>query len=98
MASERINEAGAFIRERLPLDHLSFDEMVGHKEVPLHRMSWAYYFGGLAMFFFLIQLGTGIMLLFYYQPTVSDAHASTEFITKDIGGGALIRNLHAWGS
>jgi len=98
MSSERANAVGAFIRERLPLDHLSYEEMVGHKEVPLHRMSWAYYFGGLAMFFFLIQLGTGVMLLFYYQPTVSDAHASVEFITKFVSSGALIRNTHAWAS
>ncbi|MBX7257677.1 MAG: cytochrome b N-terminal domain-containing protein [Candidatus Hydrogenedentes bacterium] len=98
MSSERLNELSAFVRERFPLEHLSYDEMVGSKEVPIHRMSWAYYFGGLVLFFFLVQLGTGIMLLFYYQPTVSDAHASTEFITKNVGGGALIRNLHAWGS
>lgn len=31
------------------------------------------------------------MLLFYYQPTVSDAHASVEFITEHVPGGALIR-------
>ena len=98
MSSERMNAIGAFVRERFPVDHLSFEEMVDKKEVPLHRMSWAYYFGGLALFFFLIQLGTGVMLLFYYQPTVSDAHASVEFITKYVSGGALIRNLHAWAS
>jgi hypothetical protein len=38
------------------------------------------------------------MLLFYYQPTVSDAHASVEFITDHVPGGALVRNIHAWAS
>lgn len=98
MASDRLNALGGFLKERFPLEHLSFEEMVGHKEVPLHRMSWAYFFGGLALFFFLIQLGTGVLLLFYYQPTVSDAHASVEYITKHVSSGALIRNTHAWAS
>lgn len=98
MSMERWAGMGRFVRERFPLDHLNFEDMVQRKEVPVHRMSWAYYFGGLALFFFLIQLGTGVMLLFYYQPTVSDAHASVEFITRHVSSGALIRNTHAWAS
>lgn len=84
------------LADRFPVQHLSFKNLVMKKDVPLHRMSWAYYLGGLAMFFFAIQLVTGIMLLFYYQPTVSDAHASVEYITRYVSGGALIRNLHTW--
>jgi len=72
--------------------------MVQKKEVPVHRLSWGYYLGGLALFFFIVQVVTGLMLLFYYQPTVSDAHASVEFITEHVPGGALVRNIHAWAS
>lgn len=96
MSSDRLNAVAHFFRERFPVEHLSYESMVQKKEVPVHRMSWAYYFGGLTLFFFLIQLATGVMLLFYYQPTVSDAHASVEFITKHVSGGALVRNLHTW--
>jgi cytochrome b6 len=87
-----------FISERLPLNKLNFEHMVQKKEVPIHRMSWAYYLGGLTMLFFLIQLVTGVFLLFYYQPTVSDAHASVEYITYFVNTGFLIRNLHTWSS
>ncbi len=87
-----------FLTERMPLHHLSFDHMVTKKEVPVHGMSWAYYMGGLTLLFFLIQLVTGIFLLFYYQPTVSDAHASVEYITFFVKSGFLIRNLHTWSS
>lgn len=86
------------ISERIPIQKISFESMVTKKEVPVHRMSWAYYMGGLALLFFLIQLGTGIFLLFYYQPTVSDAHASVEYITYFVNSGFLIRNLHTWSS
>lgn len=84
------------LAERLPLEKLSFRSLVETKDVPVHRMSWAYYLGGLAVFFFLVQLATGLMLLFYYEPTVSDAHASVEHVTRHVAGGALVRNLHTW--
>ena len=87
-----------FLSERMPFHKLSFESMVMKKEVPVHRMSWAYYMGGLALLFFLIQLVTGVFLLFYYQPTVSDAHASVEYITYFVDSGFLIRNLHTWSS
>ncbi|MGE5783959.1 MAG: cytochrome b [Myxococcales bacterium] len=87
-----------FLAERFPIEKADFHSMVTKKTVPVHRMSWAYYAGGLTLFFFLIQVVTGLMLLFYYQPTVSDAHASVEYITRHVPGGALVRNMHAWSS
>ena len=98
LTSDRILQAGAWFRERLPLEKLNYESLFQKKEVPVHHMSWGYYFGGLALFFFAIQVVTGLLLLFYYQPTVSDAHASVEFITRHVSGGALIRNLHTWSS
>jgi cytochrome b6 len=87
-----------FVTERFPVEKMNFSSMVVKKEVPVHRMSWAYYLGGLTLFFFMIQVATGLLLLFYYEPTVSDAHASVEYVTEHVSGGALIRNLHAWSS
>jgi len=85
-----------FITSRFPLYKLNMRDMVTEKEVPVHRMSWGYYLGGLALFFFGIQVLTGLMLLFYYEPTVSEAHESVEYITHFVTMGALIRNMHAW--
>ncbi|MCC7392807.1 cytochrome bc complex cytochrome b subunit [Candidatus Sumerlaeota bacterium] len=96
--AQLIGNAIDFAEERLPLNKFDFHSVVQKKEVPLHKLSWAYYTGGLALFFFAIQLTTGLMLLFYYQPTVSDAQASVEFLTRDVPMGALIRNMHTWGS
>jgi cytochrome b6 len=83
---------------RVPLSKISYQDMVHGKTVPMHRMSWAYYMGGLAMFFLLVQVVTGLLLLLYYEPTVNDAHASVDMITQQVRGGALIRNMHAWSS
>ncbi len=95
---ETIQRVEGYLAERFPVDKLNYASMVQKKEVPVHRLSWGYYLGGLALFFFIVQVITGVMLLFYYQPTVSDAHASVEFITEHVPGGALVRNIHAWAS
>lgn len=94
----RLAKFMTFMAERLPLEKFNFEHMVSHKEVPIHGMRWAYYMGGLTLLFFLIQVTTGIFLLFYYQPTVSDAHASVEYITYFVNSGFVIRNLHTWSS
>ena len=96
--NKTVEQVEEYLAERIPVEKLNYASMVRKKEVPVHRLSWGYYLGGLALFFFVVQVVTGLMLLFYYQPTVSDAHASVEFITEHVPGGALVRNLHAWGS
>ncbi|MGA7614028.1 MAG: cytochrome bc complex cytochrome b subunit [Thermoanaerobaculia bacterium] len=92
----RFQAATAFLSERLPLEKMSVRSLITTKMVPVHRMSWAYYLGGLTLFLFMVQMVTGLMLLFYYEPTVSDAHASVERITEHVVGGGLVRNLHTW--
>jgi cytochrome b6 len=98
MSKDLVARFAGFCHERLPLEKVNLQSMLKDKTVPVHRMSWAYYLGGLTLLFFAIQVVTGLMLLFYYQPTVSDAHASVEYITRQVPGGALIRNMHAWSS
>jgi cytochrome b6 len=93
-----VKQAEAYLDVRFPVEKMNYASMVKKKEVPVHRLSWGYYMGGVALFFFLVQIVTGLMLLFYYQPTVSDAHASVEFITEHVPAGALVRNVHAWAS
>ncbi|MCC7519085.1 MAG: cytochrome b N-terminal domain-containing protein [Verrucomicrobiae bacterium] len=93
-----IKRAKDYAAERFPIEKLNFHSMVEKKEVPVHRLSWGYYLGGAALFFLLVQIVTGLMLLFYYQPTVSDAHASVEYISDYVVGGALVRNMHSWSS
>jgi cytochrome b6 len=96
MRNSSVSAFFEFLASRLPLYKLNMRDMITEKEVPVHRMSWGYYLGGLALFFFGIQVLTGLMLLFYYEPTVSEAHESVEYITHFVTMGALIRNMHAW--
>ncbi len=67
-----------------------------HKEVPVHRQSVWYYTGGVALFLFIVQVATGILLLFYYQPGVDSAFESVRFIMTKVHFGWLIRSIHSW--
>ncbi len=68
-----------------------------HKEVPVggHSMLW-YYLGGLTLFFFTIQLATGVLLLAYYQPGEATSYESIRFLTTKVPFGWLVRSMHCW--
>jgi quinol-cytochrome oxidoreductase complex cytochrome b subunit len=52
--------------------------------------------GGLAVFLMLILLITGILEMFYYIPTPTEAGTSIQTLTFLIPYGGLVRNLHYW--
>lgn len=75
------------------------DELIAllrHKVVPLHRLSYWYFLGGITLFLFLIQIATGILLLLYYRPSANEAYESVQYITTQVQFGWLIRSIHSW--
>lgn len=68
------------------------------KEVPIHRYTIFYYLGGMALFLFLVQVATGILLLLYYRPSASEAFESVQYIMAEVPFGWLIRSIHSWGA
>lgn len=83
-----------WLNERIGLEGIK--EIAYHKKVPLHRHSIWYYFGGMTLFLFSIQIVTGILLLFYYQPGEQTSYESVQHIVSDVPFGWLIRSLHSW--
>jgi cytochrome b6 len=83
-----------WLDERLSISALA--EMVHKKEVPLHRHSIWYYFGGMTLFLFVVQVVTGILLLLYYRPSAENAFESVQFIVTEVQFGWLIRSIHSW--
>ena len=80
-------------------DRVDFTEvkhLVREKTVPVHEHSSWYYFGGMTLFFFLVQLGTGILLMLYYRPSSQEAYESVQFIMTQVPFGWLIRSIHSW--
>jgi ubiquinol-cytochrome c reductase cytochrome b subunit len=60
--------------------------------------SWPQVLGSVALFAFLIQAATGILLALNYGPTPTEAHASIRYIMTEVTAGPMIRGLHHWGS
>ena len=71
-------------------------EFMGKKYVPVHRGSIWYYFGGVTLFLFLIQVITGILLLLYYKGSEDLAFESIQFLMSKVSFGWLIRSVHSW--
>ena len=71
-------------------------ELAEHKEVPHHKHSVWYYFGGMTLFLFTVQVVTGILLLLYYRPSAENAFESVQFIVTEVEFGWLIRSVHSW--
>ncbi len=83
-----------WLDERLGISALV--EFLRHKTVPLEGHTIWYYFGGVSLFLFGVQVATGLLLLFYYKPTTDNAYESVQFIVTEVPFGWLIRSLHSW--
>ncbi len=82
------------MNERVELDDLV--DFMGKKYVPLHSHSVWYYFGGVSLFLFIIQVVTGILLLLYYKSGEDLSFESIQFIMSKVQFGWLIRSIHSW--
>jgi cytochrome b6 len=91
MSTETIKN---WLDERLSISSLA--RAAQKKEVPLHRQSIWYYFGGMTLFLFVVQVVTGILLLLYYRPSAENAFESVQFILTEVKFGWLIRSIHSW--
>jgi cytochrome b6 len=80
-------------------DRLDLDGILApfrHKTVPVHKLTYWYFFGGITLFLFVIQVLTGILLLLYYRPGASEAFESVQYIMTRVQFGWLIRSVHSW--
>jgi len=83
-----------WLDERLSLSFLR--DVATHKMVPTHRYSVFYYLGGMTLFFLIVQIVTGILLMLYYRPSANEAFESVEFLMTTVPFGWLIRSIHSW--
>ncbi|HET9525758.1 MAG TPA: cytochrome bc complex cytochrome b subunit [Pyrinomonadaceae bacterium] len=90
----RVTAMKDWLDERLSINTLS--ELAQKKEIPVHRHSIWYYFGGMTLFLFVVQVVTGILLLLYYRPSAENAFESVQFIVTEVQFGWLIRSIHSW--
>lgn len=84
-----------WIEDRLGLRSLKralLDKPVGP------QIGWSQTLGAIALFLFLLQAATGVVLAFYYVPSPAEAYAAVRALNREVSLGWLLRGLHRWGS
>ena len=88
----------------IPLDWLEERSgLVGATKYFLFRKvpsdtNWFHTLGSATLTAFLVQLGTGVILAFYYKPHPDEAYESIRHITHEVTLGWLVRGMHRWGA
>ena len=89
-----MHRAKQWLEERMGMDTIR--TFLAHKTVPIHSATIWYYFGGITLFLFVIQVLTGVLLLLYYRATPTEAFESVQFIMTRVQFGWLVRSIHSW--
>ncbi|MBI1900847.1 MAG: cytochrome bc complex cytochrome b subunit [Planctomycetia bacterium] len=83
--------------ERVPISGDRLRELT-NEPVPNHLKRWWFCLGGTPAYLFVVQIATGILLAFYYQPSPASAYESVRYITEEAAYGWFLRGLHKWGA
>ena len=87
----------SWIQSRVPLSGDQLRELT-NEPVPNHLKRWWFCLGGTPAYLFLVQIVTGILLAFYYEPSSQTAYESVRYITEEASYGWFIRSIHKWGA
>ncbi|OHB84510.1 MAG: cytochrome B6 [Planctomycetes bacterium RBG_16_64_12] len=61
------------------------------------RLSFTWCMGGITFFLFLVETITGVLLMFYYRPTLEWAY-NDMLALRDVVSLGVLRELHRWGA
>lgn len=73
--------------------HRMFSARVREKQLGF-RQTW--YLGALTLGTFTIQVGTGLLLMLYYHPSIPQGYADMKDLEFVVSSGAMLRSLHRW--
>ncbi|MHB8903282.1 MAG: cytochrome b N-terminal domain-containing protein [Thermoguttaceae bacterium] len=67
--------------------------------IPQHavQLSYTWCMGGITFFLFVVETVTGVLLMFYYRPTVEWAY-NDMLALRDVVSWGVLRELHRWGA
>jgi quinol-cytochrome oxidoreductase complex cytochrome b subunit len=63
---------------------------------PIPNISWWGCFGGIAFAMFIVQVVSGVLLMFFYVPADPDAYRSILYLSGPAPFGWFIRTIHYW--
>jgi quinol-cytochrome oxidoreductase complex cytochrome b subunit len=60
------------------------------------RFRFTFCLGGLTFFMFIVEIVTGVLLMFYYRPVPEYAYLDMKLLEHTVRFGMFLRNLHRW--
>ena len=69
-----------WLKESFPVDTEALIKLTA-EPIPNHLKRWWWALGGTPLYMFVVQVITGIMLIFYYVPDADKAYDSIAYIT-----------------
>ncbi|OQX63937.1 MAG: cytochrome B6 [Desulfococcus sp. 4484_241] len=60
------------------------------------KFRFTFCLGGLALFLFIVETVTGVLLMFYYRPVPEYAYLDMKLIDNAVRFGMFLRNMHRW--
>lgn len=90
-----LSHAAAWVDERLPLVK-PVNALLTYPVSQQVQKNILYTLGGLTFTSFMLQIISGILMLFYYAPSLDSAYASVDYITYQLPLGWLIRGIHVY--
>lgn len=87
------------VRERMFVMLNNFFMHLHPVRIPKHavKVKYTWCMGGLSFFVFLVLAVTGILLMFYYRPTVEYAYGDVIDMNEQVPLG-IMREIHRWGA
>lgn len=89
--------AQVWFKKSFPVDEEALKRL-SNEPIPNHLKKWWWALGGVPLFMFIVQVITGLMLIFFYVPDEAEAYNSVNYITNIAPYGWLIRSIHRWAS
>ncbi len=84
-----------WFQNRIPISGNQLKELT-NEPVPNHLKRWWFCLGGTPAYLFVVQIITGILLAFYYEPSTGTAYQSIDYITNKANYGWYLRSVHKW--
>ena len=80
---------------------VTFNHFVLHfrpVRVPVRTLAYTHTFGlgGMSLLLVLLLVGTGVLMMFVYEPAPGDAYASVQRLQQTVLFGAFVRSVHHW--
>ena len=60
------------------------------------RASYSLGLGLISLYLFFILIGTGVLLMFYYVPSTTQAYDRMKDLQFVVSAGLVVRNMHRW--